>query len=127
MSTTSSSKSIENTKNVYRDKYCMKKFCKSVRDHVIKINNFEKKKMKLVTKQLQESYQNAKICYIHKEKLEKKYAKDKKYSKVRDCCHYTGKYSCAAHSISNLKYIVPSLPKNPVFLIVDITRIIILS
>ena len=33
--------------------------------------------------------------------------KDKKYCKVRDYCHYTGKYRGGAHSICNLKYIVP--------------------
>ena len=33
--------------------------------------------------------------------------KDKKYCKVRDHCHYTGKYRDTAHSICNLKYSVP--------------------
>ena len=46
--------------------------------------------MKLLTKEQQESYENAKICYICKEKSENKYLKDKKYRKVRDHCHYTG-------------------------------------
>ena len=68
-STISSFESIENQQDVYGDKDCMKKFCESLRDNVIKINNFEKKKMKLFTKQLQESYENAKICYIRKEKI----------------------------------------------------------
>ena len=45
--------------------------------------------MKLLTKEPQESYENAKICYICKEKFENKYLKDKKYRIVRDC-HYTG-------------------------------------
>ena len=31
----------------------------------------------------------------------------KNYCKVRDHCHYTGKYRAAADSISNLKYKVP--------------------
>ena len=33
--------------------------------------------------------------------------KDKKYRKVRDHCHYAGRYRGAAHSICNLKYSVP--------------------
>ena len=40
--------------------------------------------MKLLTKQRQESYENAKMCYIYEEKLENEYLKDKKYRKVRD-------------------------------------------
>ena len=32
--------------------------------------------MKLLTKEQQQSYENAKICYICKEKSEKKYLKD---------------------------------------------------
>ena len=52
-------------------------------------NYFKKKKMKLLTKEQEESYENGKICYICKEKFENKYLKDKKYCKVRDHCHYT--------------------------------------
>ena len=84
----------------------MKKFCESSREKAIKIINFQKKKM-LLTKEKQESYENAKICYIGKEKFKKKYVKDKKYCKVRDHCHYTGKYRGVVHSICNLKYSVP--------------------
>ena len=36
----------------------------------MKIIDFKKKKMKLITKELQKSYGNAKICYIYKEKFE---------------------------------------------------------
>ena len=32
----------------------------------------------------------------------------KDYCKVRDHCHFTGKYCAAVHSISNLKYKVPT-------------------
>ena len=60
--------------------------------------------MKLLTKELQESYEHAKICYIYKETFEIKNLKDKKYRKVRDHYHYTGAYRGAAHSICNLKY-----------------------
>ena len=44
MSTISSPKSIENKHNVGRGKYCMKKFCESLREHEMEITNFEKKK-----------------------------------------------------------------------------------
>ena len=64
-------------------------------------------KKKLLTKEQQESYKNAKICYICEEKFENRYLKDKKYHKVRDHCHYTGEYRGSAQSICNLKYSVP--------------------
>ena len=60
--------------------------------------------MKLLINKQQESYENAKICYICQENFEGKYAKDKKYCKVWDHSHYVGEYKGAAHSICNLKY-----------------------
>ena len=66
-----------------------------------KIIDFKKKKIKLLTKEQQDSYENAKIYYICKEKLENKYVKDKIYCKVRDHCHYAREYRC------NLKYSAP--------------------
>ena len=51
MSTISSFKSIESKDDVYRGKDCMKKFCQSLREHAMKIINFKKKNMKLLTKQ----------------------------------------------------------------------------
>ena len=82
----------------------MKKFCEFSREYAMKTSSFGKKKMKLLTEEQKESYENSKICYIYKEELE-----DKKYCKVRDHCHYTGEYRGAVHSICNLKY---SVPKN---------------
>ena len=37
----------------------------------------------------QKSYENAKTCYICKEKFQDKYVQHKIYTKVRDHCHYT--------------------------------------
>ena len=54
----SSLRSIENKHDVYRGKDCMKKFCEFVREHTMKIINFKKKKMALLTKEWQESYEN---------------------------------------------------------------------
>ena len=42
--------------------------------------------------------------------MQKKFSIDdgnKKYHKVRDHCHYTGKYRGAAHDICNLRYKIP--------------------
>ena len=44
----------------------MKRFCEFLRQHAMKIINLKKKKMKLLTKEQQESYENAKISYICK-------------------------------------------------------------
>ena len=44
-----------------------------------------------------------KVCYISEDKFKSKYLKDKKYSKVRDRCHYTGGNRGAVNSICNLK------------------------
>ena len=61
--------------------------------------------MKLLTKDHQNSLKNEKVWYISKKKkkkkkkIEKEYAKDKKYRKAEDHCRYTREYSGAAHSI----------------------------
>ena len=78
MSTISSFRSIENKHDVYRCKDCMKKFCGFLRDNLMKRINYEKKKMMLLTKEQQESYENLKICYICKEKFGNKYLKVKR-------------------------------------------------
>ena len=90
----------------YRGEDCMKMFCKDLKDQAKKIINYEKKEMIPLTDKEKESYENQKICHI----CEKEFStdnKDKKYHKVRDHCHYTGKYRGAAHSICNLRYKIP--------------------
>ena len=67
--------------------------------------------MKLLTKEQQDSYENAKICCICKENIENKHLKDKKYCKVRDHCYDTGEYRGAANSICNLKCVPKRIPK----------------
>ena len=60
MSKISSFKNIQNRHDVYGGKDCIKKFCKSLREHALEIINFKKKKMKLLGKEQQESYENGK-------------------------------------------------------------------
>ena len=62
----------ENDHDVKRAKDCTKKFCEPLREQAMKIINLEKMKIKLLTKERQESHENAKICYIGKEKFEDK-------------------------------------------------------
>ena len=45
--------------------------------------------MILLTKREAKNYNNQKVCYICKKEFDKS---DKKHYKVRDHCHYTGKY-----------------------------------
>ena len=90
--------------NYYRGKDCMKKFSKDLREHVSKIINYEKKKMIPLTTEEKIYHNKQKICYICKKEFNNN---DKKNYKIRDHCHYTGKYRGAAHNICNLRYKVP--------------------
>ena len=49
------------------------------------------------------SYEKQKVCHICK----KEFCDDKNKKKVRDQCHYTGKFREAAHTVCNLRYKVP--------------------
>ena len=82
----------------------MNKFCKDLREHVTKIINYEKKKMIPLTTEEKMYHNKQKVCYICKKEFNNN---DKKNYKVRDHCHYTGKYRGAAHNICNLRYKVP--------------------
>ena len=99
---------IENMHTLSRGEDCMKKFCTSFRDYVTNIINFEKKRMLALTKEEIKSHKDAKVCHICGKRFPKELANDKNYWKVRDHCHYTGKYRGAAHSICNLKFNVPN-------------------
>ena len=88
--------SFDKTKNkldYYRGKDCIKKFGKDLREHATKIINHEKKKMIPLTIKEGIGFNKQKICYICKKEF------DKKNYKVRDHCHYTGKYRGAAHNM----------------------------
>ena len=83
----------------------MKIFCEDQKDQAMKIINHEKKEMMPLTDEEKESYENQEICHIcEKEFCTDKNNEFKKMQKVRDHCHYIGKYRGAAHSICNLRY-----------------------
>ena len=66
----------------------------------------KKKDMIPLTKKEQEQHSEQKVCYICKKEFNTDNS-DKKHYKVKDHCHYTGKYRGAAHNICNLRYIIP--------------------
>ena len=91
----------------------MKKFSKDLREHVSKIINYERKKIIPLTTEEKIYHNKQKICYICKKEFNNNDAagpsslERKKNYKVRDHCHYMGKYRGAAHNICNLRYKVP--------------------
>ena len=103
----------KNKLNYYRGKDCMKKFCKDLKEHATRIMNHEKKKIIPLTKEEKINYNDQKVCYICKKEIDtidmtkSSSLEHKKNYKVRDHCHYTGKYRGAAHNICNLRYKVP--------------------
>ena len=94
----------KNKINYYRGDDCMKKFSKDLREHAMKIINYEKKKIIPLTTEEKIYNNKQKICYICKKEFNNN---DKKNYKVKHHCHYTGKYRGAAHNICNLRYKVP--------------------
>ena len=110
LSLISSFNSKENKHNVNRGRDCIEKFCKDLKELATKIINYEEKEMIPLTDSENKFYEEQEVCHICQkefcyDKNEKK--KFKIYQKVRDHCHYTGKFRGAAHSICNLNYKVP--------------------
>ena len=93
----------KNKLDYYRGKNCIKNFCLDLREHATKIITYKKKEMIPLTKKEEKKHNKQKFCYICK----KRFSTDdinNKYHKVRDHCHYSGKYRGAAHDICNLRY-----------------------
>ena len=88
-----------NKLSYYRAEDCMKRLCKDLKDHATKIIDFKKKIMIPLTKEEEDNYNKESICYICKKEFNN--------DKVRDHCHFTGKYRGAAHNTCNLRYKIP--------------------
>ena len=58
-----------------------------------------------LTHKEEKMHNKQKVCYICKNDFALVMAK--KYFKVKDHCHCTGKYRGAAHNICNLRYKIP--------------------
>ena len=91
----------------YRDKDCIQKLCKKLREIGEELFDREKKPMKPLTLEQKRSYENAKRCHICNltfYKKDHKGVKSSNFRKVRDHDHSTGIYRGAPHSICNLRY-----------------------
>ena len=95
--------SVTNPLKEYRGKNCISKFC----EHIIAeaqclYESFLEKPMEPLTKSQLKEYKCVTKCHICFKPFEDG------NRKVRDHCHYSGKYRGAAHSLCNLKHKIPS-------------------
>ena len=96
-------KKIENPLKLYRGKDCVEKFC----DHIIGeahrlYQSFPEVPMTPLTPKEMDRYKRSEMCHI----CFKPFNEDN--PKVRDHCHYTGRYRGPAHMKCNLQYKIPS-------------------
>ena len=100
---------IENRLDYYRRKDCIEKLCKKLKEHAMKIINYEEKEMIPLTDEENKSYEGQESCHIYKGKFctDEDDENYKNRKKVKDHRHYTGKFRGAAHSICNLNCKVP--------------------
>ena len=84
--------SIKSKLDCYKGEDCMKRLSKDLREHAMKIINYEKKEMMALTDEENKSYEKQKVCYIFKKEFntdENGKNVFKLYHKVKDHCHYT--------------------------------------
>ena len=96
----------ENKINYYRGKDYIEKLCKKLKERAMKIINYEKKEMIPLTKEEQKSYKKQQACHICEEMfcMDEDDENYKNKKKVKDHCHYAGKFRGAAHTKCNLNF-----------------------
>ena len=83
----------------YTGKDAAQKFVEMLEKDIREITNIPDKKKE------EERFDKETKCWICREEFKKN---DKNYKKVRDHCHFTGRYRGAAHSLCNLEYRKPN-------------------
>ena len=78
----------------------MKHFSRDLKNHPTEIINHKKMKIIPLTNDENEFYLKQKVCHICRKEFSIN-DDDKNYHKVRDYCHYTGKYRVAAYNFSH--------------------------
>ena len=93
---------VDNTIKMYRGKDCIEEFCKHIVFEAKRLHrSFPEKPMETLTSKQIKAHSEVKVSHICLEGFK---IKDRK---VRDHCHYTGKYRGATHSNCNLQYKIP--------------------
>ena len=93
---------VTNPLKQYRGRDCVSKFCETITAEAKRLyESAPKKPMNKLTREQIVEFVTAKECHICFKKF------STKNRKVRDHCHYTGKYRGAAHSNCNLRYRIP--------------------
>ena len=94
---------VENPLKLCRGKDCVRVFCDYIENEAKRLYHmFPEKPMKSLTREQWRKFNEATECHIcFKEFHELN-------PKVRDHCHYTGKYRGPAYRICNLRYKIPS-------------------
>ena len=93
---------VTNPLKQYRGRDCISKFCETIMVEAKRLyKSAPKKPMDKLTKEQNVEFVTAKECHICFKKFS---SQDRK---VRDHCHYTGKYRGAAHSSCDLRYRIP--------------------
>ena len=97
----------KNKHSFYRGTDYTKKLCEDLKDLAMEVITYEKKEMIPLADIEKWKYETQKYCHICKRKFscdQGDKSKYKVYHKVRDHCHYTGKFRGATHNICNLRY-----------------------
>ena len=94
---------VPNPLKEYRGKDCVSKFCEHIIAEARRLyESFPEKPMEPLTKAQLKEYNCMTKCHICFKPFKEG------NQKVRDHCHYSGKYRGAAHSLCNLQYKIPS-------------------
>ena len=94
---------VPNSTFQYRGEDCVEVFCDHIEREAKRLYHmFPKKPMDPLTREQKREFRKASKCHICLKPLEPW------ETKVRDHCHYTGKYRGAAHEKCNLQYAIPN-------------------